>query len=102
VSEVATWPDVFDVETYTAPQMHDEAQAQIVAGNLTEDASSDVVPSGPGYLAWLNSKGFPTDPNQYPIVDVVDDGIDAGVAATPLHPIFIPWGAVPTPAGSPS
>ena len=35
------------------PELHDERSAQIVAGNLTGNA-----PSGPGYDAWLVTKGF--------------------------------------------
>ena len=68
--------DEKDIEPYERFEMQDEIQDQIVAGNLT--GTNPVTPTGPGYLAWLNSKGFPTDMNQYPIVDVVDDGIDQG------------------------
>lgn len=86
LASIAGEADVFNIEPYAPPKKLDEAQGQIVAGNLTT-SGGNVVPSGPGYLAWLQSKGFPTDPAQYPIVDVVDDGIDNGTI-TPLHPDF--------------
>ena len=86
VNEVSAWADVYNVEPYHPPVMLDEVQGQIVAGNVT--TSSPVEPSAPGYLAWLSSKGFPTTPSSYVIVDVVDDGIDQGNAASVLHPDF--------------
>lgn len=88
---------VFNVEPWIAPRLLDEAQGQILAGNVVQ-SGQDVVPSGPGYLAWLASKGFPTDPNAYPVVDVVDDGIDNGDAAHPLHPDFHELGSPDKPS----
>ena len=35
-------------------------------------------PSAPGYLSWLDSHGFSMNQNDYPIVDVTDDGIGNG------------------------
>src|SRR5262249_2651972 len=46
----------------------DEAQGQIVAGNLVGN-----VPSGPGYLTWLASKGFNNTQFGSFAVNVVDD-----------------------------
>jgi subtilisin-like proprotein convertase family protein len=94
---IANWPDVFNVEPYVAPRKRDEAQGQIVAGNVTT-AGGTVVPTGGtgSYLAWLASKGFPTTPSSYPIVDVVDDGIDNGTA-TPTHPDFFEIGSTGNP-----
>ena len=83
---VASRADVFNVEPFVAPTKNDEAQGQIVAGNLTT-SGGNVVPSGPGYLAWLATKGFPTTPASYPVVFVVDDGVDDG-DTTPLHRDF--------------
>ena len=51
------------------PKLHDERAAQIVAGNLTGNA-----PSGPGYDAWLTTKGFGA-PFGFAI-DVTDSGLD--------------------------
>ena len=86
VPQLARQADVFNLGVWAAPIKLDERQNQIMAGNIT-DTGPNIVPSGPGYLAWLNSQGLPTDPAQYPIVDVVDDGIDNGTNA-PLHPDF--------------
>src|SRR5690606_22917341 len=46
-------------------------QNQILAGNFNGAQSG---PNAPGYFAWLTGLGFSTDPADYPIVDVVDDG----------------------------
>jgi hypothetical protein len=81
---LASLPEVVNVEPYTRPQMLDEVQGQIMAGNLNEAGTQ---PSGPGYLAWLQSLGFSTDPNSYPTVDITDDGIDDG-DAIPIHADF--------------
>ncbi len=95
LSLISGWPDVFDVESWSPPLKMDKSQGQILAGNLSLDGSGNVIPAGPGYLNWLQAKGFPTDPTQYPIVDVVDDGVDAGSAAAPLHPDFYYMGLRP-------
>jgi subtilisin-like proprotein convertase family protein len=68
-------PDVYSVQEYFERTLNDEVQAQIVAGNLNGTNSG---PSGTGYLPWLTGKGFSTNPNDYPLVDVVDDGIGNG------------------------
>ncbi|RLC84177.1 MAG: peptidase S8, partial [Chloroflexi bacterium] len=81
---LAGQPDVVNVEPRPVYQLLDEVQGQIMAGTLN---ASGTQPSGPGYLAWLQGLGFSTDPADYPIVDVTDDGIDNG-SATPLHPDF--------------
>ncbi|GAA5529575.1 carboxypeptidase regulatory-like domain-containing protein [Herpetosiphon gulosus] len=91
VSEAALAPiarraNVYNIEAWEAPQKMDERQGQIIAGNVTT-AGGKVVPNGPGYLSWLQSQGVPTDPNQYPIVDVIDDGLDNGTTS-PIHPDF--------------
>lgn len=68
-------PDVYWVGEYLPRELHDEVQAQIVAGNFNGDMSG---PSAPGYLAFLDGLGFPDDPSNYPVVDVVDDGVGTG------------------------
>jgi subtilisin-like proprotein convertase family protein len=87
LAEVAAWPDVFNIEPYSPPQLQDEIQGQLLAGNVTTSGGK-VIPTAPGYLAWLATKGFPSDPAAYPVVDVTDDGIDQGDAANVLHPDF--------------
>jgi len=96
-SEKLTWlaslPEVVNVEPYTPPQMLDEIQCQIMAGNLN---AAGTQPSGPGYLAWLQSLGFSTNPADYPIIDITDDGIDDG-DNTPIHPDFYVLGDTSNP-----
>jgi len=86
-------PDVVNVEPYPRYRLLDEVQCQIMAGNLN---AAGTQPSGPGYLAWLQSLGFSTNPNDYPIVDVTDDGIDDG-DATPTHADFYVLGSTSNP-----
>src|SRR5262249_33657364 len=57
-----------------------------------------VVPvRAPTYLSWLTSKEFPTTPPSYPIVAVVDDGIDDG-SNNPRHPDFHELGLLGNPS----
>ena len=72
---IANLSDVFWVGEYLPPELHDEVQGQIMAGNYNGDMSG---PSGPGYRALLASLGFSTVPADYPVVDIVDDGIGNG------------------------
>lgn len=68
IGEIASMDDVFTIEERRPRQKMDEAQGQIVAGNLTGNS-----PTGPGYLTWLAGKGF--DSTQFGTfsVNVVDD-----------------------------
>ncbi len=93
ISWLASLPDVVNVEPYHRPQMLDEVQGQIMAGNLN---AAGTQPSGPGYLAWLQSLGFSTSPDTYPIIDITDDGIDDG-DATPTHADFYVQGSTSDP-----
>jgi subtilisin-like proprotein convertase family protein len=86
IANIATWADVFNIERWVAPIRNDEAQGQIIAGNITTTPTR-TIPSGPGYLNWVNSKGFPITPTLYPIISVIDDGVDNGTN-TPNHPDF--------------
>jgi subtilisin-like proprotein convertase family protein len=78
VADLAADPAVVAIEPAGVPKLHDERGAQIVAGNLSGNA-----PSGPGYEAWLTTKGFGA-PFGFAI-DVTDSGLDRGVSA-PVHP----------------
>ena len=78
VSELAADPAVVAIEPAGVPELHDERSAQIVAGNLAGSA-----PSGPGYEAWLASKGFGA-PFGFAI-DVTDSGLDRGDTVL-VHP----------------
>ena len=72
---IAAQPDVVSIQPHFEPQKLDERQDQIIAGNLSGN-----LPSAPGYLAWLASKGFTQAQftNSGFVVDVSDSGIDNG------------------------
>lgn len=73
IAAIAALPDVVWVGRYVQRELNDEVQSQILAGQLTGDGSA---PTGIGYLPWLLARGFSTNPTDYPIVDVTDDGVD--------------------------
>lgn len=66
---------VVSVEPYVEPRPVGERQGRILAGSLDADG---IEPLGPGYLSWLAARGFSTSPADYPVVVVVDDGVDNG------------------------
>ncbi|HKQ72361.1 MAG TPA: S8 family serine peptidase [Blastocatellia bacterium] len=68
LTELAASDGVFAIEEARERTRLDEAQGQIVAGNLTGNS-----PSGPGYLAWLASKGFDSSQFGTFAVNVADD-----------------------------
>ncbi len=68
LSQIAFYDDVFGVENRGQRRKLDEAQGQIVAGNLTGNS-----PTGPGYLTWLAGKGFTSSQFTSFAVNVVDD-----------------------------
>ncbi len=68
LGEIASMDDVFNIEERTAREKLDEAQGQIVAGNLSGN-----IPVGPGYLTFLAGKGFNSSQFGSFAVNVVDD-----------------------------
>ena len=72
---LAQLPDVLAIENFVEPELQDEVQAQIIAGNLVAGGAG---PTAPGYLPFLTGLGFSTNPADYPIVSVVDDGVGNG------------------------
>jgi hypothetical protein len=81
VTELAAQPEVVSIRPHVARKRRDERQGQILAGNLAGN-----VPSDPGYLAWLTSKGFTQeqfDASGF-VVDVTDSGLDNG-SLSPGH-----------------
>ena len=91
---LASQPDVISIHPYRAPHKLDERQDQIIAGNLTAD-----IPSGPGYLAWLATKGFTQaqfDASGF-VVDISDSGIDNGTTQ-PGHFALYRLGATTQPS----
>jgi len=67
LAAIASLPDVVNVEPAGEDRPMDERQNQILANQLNAAASE---PTGPGYLAWLNARGFVT--NFDFVVDVTD------------------------------
>ncbi|WP_303773344.1 S8 family serine peptidase [Anaerolinea thermophila] len=94
--EAAALPGVVNVEPLLIPELLDEIQGQVLAGNYAL-SSGKVVAESPGYLDWLTAQGFPTSPEAYPLVDVMDDGLDAGNADASLHPNFYRFGSPVNP-----
>jgi len=80
--EIATRPDVLSIQPRPMPRKYDERQNMIVSGNLTGNQ-----PNGPGWLAWLASKGFTQA--QFTAsgfgVDVTDSGVDNATPGSPNH-----------------
>ncbi|HZF41650.1 MAG TPA: S8 family serine peptidase, partial [Blastocatellia bacterium] len=68
VTELAKSDEVFAIEENTEITRLDEAQGQILAGNLSGNS-----PTGPGYLSWLASKGFTSSQFGSFVVEVADD-----------------------------
>lgn len=87
VAAVAALPEVYNIEAWVAPKKRDERQGQILAGNIANVGGKIVPVNTQHYVDWLQAQGVPTDSAAYPLVDVVDDGIDDG-DASPLHPDF--------------
>ncbi len=82
IPRMASEPDVLWIERMLPKRKLDERQGQIMAGNLDGTGTQ---PSSPGYLAWLNGRGFTT--NFSFTVDVADDGFDRG-STTDMHQDF--------------
>ncbi|MFL6216196.1 MAG: S8 family serine peptidase [Blastocatellia bacterium] len=68
LAQMAQYDDVFGIAERGTRRKLDEAQGQIVAGNLSGNA-----PIGPGYLSWLASKGFTSSQFTTFAVNVADD-----------------------------
>lgn len=76
---IAQMPDVVWVGENFPPRLLDEKQNQILAANFN---SGKTGPAAPGYRSWLDGFGFSQNPNDYPIVSVVDDGVGDGTTAS--------------------
>ncbi len=91
LKELAQAPDVLAIEPWSPMKIMDERADQIVAGALLSNTVNNIQvsqPSGPGYLAFLNSVGFNSDFDFS--VDVGDTGFDRGSAdAATVHPDFL-------------
>ena len=91
---LANQPDVVSIHPFVTPRLLDERQDQIIAGNLT-----GTTPTGPGYLAWLASKGFTQAQFEASgfVVDITDSGIDNGTTQ-PGHFALYPLGDTQRPS----
>jgi hypothetical protein len=72
LAAIARKPNVVWIEPWTTPELHDERQNLIVAGQYS---GTQLNPHG--YLAWLQSKGITSAPDF--IVDFADTGLDQGI-----------------------
>lgn len=68
LAEIARLNNVFAIEERGIKRRLDEAQGQILAGNLSGN-----IPTGPGYLTFLANKGFTSSQFGSFVVEVVDD-----------------------------
>lgn len=85
ISELASLGDVINIEPWAAPELYDERSSQIIAGELSPDGKEA---RGPGYLAWLQARGFASRFNF--AIDITDTGMDKGsTLANNLHPDFL-------------
>ncbi|MFZ6027978.1 MAG: S8 family serine peptidase [Chloroflexota bacterium] len=76
LATIAAQPDVVWVGEHFEPELMDEVQGQILAGHFNTGQAG---PASPGYLEWLTETiGVSTDPADYPIVDITDDGVGNG------------------------
>ena len=91
LKDLAKVADVVAIEPWSQMHLMDERANQIVAGALTFSTVNNIQvsrPTGPGYLAFLNSLGFNSDFDF--TVDVGDTGLDRGSTdAALLHPDFL-------------
>lgn len=94
VAALAELDSVVNVEPYVAPRPSGERQAQIVAGAL---GPSGATVAGPGYFDFLAERGFSAVPSDYPIVVIVDDGVDNGTTS-PLAADFYEAGDAANPS----
>ncbi len=79
INTVLNLADAYWINEYFERTLNDEVQNQILAADF---AAGNAEPAGPGYADFLTNLGFSTNPNQYPIVDVTDDGIGNGTTAS--------------------
>ncbi len=79
IAELAHRGDVTWIGERMERELDDEVQAQIMAGNLNAGMTG---PSAPGYLSYLSGFGFSTDPDDYPTLAIVDDGVGNGTVNT--------------------
>jgi subtilisin-like proprotein convertase family protein len=93
LASLAFRSDIYWIGEYFEREMFDEVQGQIMAASFDASQSG---PDGTGYLDWLLSQGVSTNPEDYPVLTVVDDGIGNGTTAS-NDPTFHEFGALLNP-----
>jgi hypothetical protein len=89
LADIARINDVIWIEPLRQPELYDERQDQIVAGNTAGGQLT-----GPGYLAWLKARGLASIPDF--VIDLADTGIDRGILdPAVLHKCFLNPAGVP-------
>jgi hypothetical protein len=70
---------VVNIEPYSPRVLLSERQAQEIRGFWNGPGTGA---NGPGYFTWLvATKTFPTTPTSYPVISVVDGGVDNGTTS---------------------
>jgi subtilisin-like proprotein convertase family protein len=93
IAQIAADPGVVSIHADAEPQLNDEVQGQLLAGNTT--GTNPLLPVGTGYFAFHESLGLGTATFPF-TVDVTDSGFDAGVVGT-THPDFHEGGVLANP-----
>ncbi len=75
IRDLVRRPDVLWIGVQPQMEPFDEVQTQILAGDFDAGMSG---PDAPGYLAFLQAKGFSLQPEDYAVLDVTDDGVGDG------------------------
>jgi hypothetical protein len=94
VRQIIERADVYWVGEVHPRTLNDEVQAQIIRGYFN---AGNTGPQAPGYLPWLDALGFSTNPADYPIVDVSDDGV-GNRTTTPGDPTMHELGSATNPS----
>ena len=74
IDQLAAVPSVVGILPYAEPQKLGERQAMVLANELDPLGKRQ---KGPGYVQWLTDRGFPRTQASYPVVVVVDDGVES-------------------------
>ena len=75
--------DVYWIEPYLRPELVDERQGMIMAGE-----HDNIKPTHPGYNSWLQNRGVLTNLDSV-VVDITDSGCDRGTPESIGHPDLI-------------
>lgn len=99
---LAANPNVLRIEPAPQYQRRDE-KAALITATFTNQLPGRAPPSGTDYVNWLLGLGFSANPEEYPVVDIADSGLDkthpigkeTGYLLPVIHPDFYEF---PAPA----